>query len=109
MGVGNRLWTDAEVQFLRANAHRLKAKDIGVALGRTGRSVSGKSRLLGLDAVKRGKYNWSCTISDEDIELCRQLHDEGIAQNVIADKMEISIQHVNHVVNYRSRLTQTTP
>ncbi len=103
MGVGNRLWTEAEMQFLRANAHRLKAKDIGVVLGRTERSVSGKSRLMGLDAIKRGKYNWNCTISDEDVELCRQLAESGMAQNLIAEKMEISIPHVNHIVNFNAR------
>lgn len=100
-------WTDEQVHFLKANAYRLKAKEIGAAIGRTEGAVHRKARAMGISMLKVGKYNWNCTISDEDIELCRQLHDEGVPQNEIAEKMEISIQHVCNVVNYRARTTQT--
>jgi hypothetical protein len=43
--------------------------------------------------------------SDHEVELCRQLSDEGLTPSVIADKMEFSVSHVNAIIHYRSRTT----
>jgi|GEM_PF-2156284 len=41
--------------------------------------------------------------SDHEVELCRQLYDEGLTPSQIADKMELSRSHVSKIVYYHSR------
>lgn len=41
--------------------------------------------------------------TDHEVELCRQLYDEGLTPSQIAEKMELSRSHVSGIVYYYSR------
>ena len=95
-------WTTKEIRFLRKSAGVLTLGEVAAELNRTYASVKLKAAALGLDYKRYGERN--CTrYSGEDVELCRQLHDEGLSRSEIAEKMEVPYQRVCEWVSMRSR------
>lgn len=75
------------------------AKELGVPKSR----VVGAAERYKIRFQKRGEKHHAATYSDRDIELCRELHDEGLSLNEISEKMEIDYFHLWKVINGESR------
>lgn len=82
-------WASAELQILRSCAGTMSATQIAEKLGRTLDSVKGKASLLGLSLLCIDERHHHAIYSDHDVSLCVALHEEGLSQAVIAEKMEI--------------------
>jgi hypothetical protein len=82
----------------------MNATQIAEKLGRTLDSVKGKASLLGLSLLCIGERHHHAIYSDHDVSLCVALHEEGLSQAVIAEKMEIPAHSV-HAFIHGKRLT----
>ncbi|SJN18585.1 hypothetical protein FM109_01935 [Vibrio casei] len=58
---------------------------------------------LGLAGYKVGENHPDNKVNDDDVELCRQLYDEGLRISVIAHKMELSDSYVSHICHFKRR------
>lgn len=50
-----------------------------------------------------GEHHHRAKLSDADVELIRNLRDEGLTQCEIAEKFEISKAMVSYIVNFQRR------
>jgi len=99
-----RYWTDEEKKFIRKNAPLMTITEVAEKLGRTRPSVFNYASQNGIRFIKRGESHWRVTVSDEDVELCRQLHDAGLTIREIAEKMEIPATSVSGYTGYLTRI-----
>ncbi|HAV1572252.1 TPA: hypothetical protein JG843_001714 [Vibrio parahaemolyticus] len=102
-------FTREEDKYVKSNYGLLPVFHIAAHLGLKEYQIYNRANLLGLSSERRymNQNHHFSSISDEDVELIRQLHDEGLPQNLIAEKMEIGLNSVHSVVNYYSRLNLT--
>lgn len=98
-------WEKQEIDFLKSNAGKMAVTEIAKQLGRSLQSVYGKASYMGLPLLCIGEYCTSAIYSDEDVLLCRELRNEGMSIKIIAEKMEMSLAAVEHVI-YGTRKTQ---
>lgn len=53
---------------------------------------------------RRGDDHHQAKLTDHDVELIRQLHEEGgLTHRELAEKFDCSRQNISAIVNYRSR------
>lgn len=101
-------WKKSEIDFLCNNVRALCYRKIADSLGRTTRGVREKARELKINHGQIGEANRNVKYSDNDVDLCRALHEEGIKPRIIARKMEMPIKAVYAIVYFRVR-KQPTP
>ena len=70
-------WTELEDEHLRKVIGTQTAESIGKTLGRTGKSVSERIRILGLDGTLKGEAKVTAKLTEKDVEICRILNDYG--------------------------------
>lgn len=92
-----------EDDFIRSNYVLIPLASIAQSLSRHPNSVTARARILGLPKGYLGEHHHASTISDNDVELVRQLHDEGLPITVISEKMEISYDYCLDLISYKSR------
>lgn len=97
-----RAFTSTDDHFIRLHVGVLTCRQIADKLGRTPNAIKHRIRRLGLSKTYVPKVH--VVYQDDDVELCRQLHEAGLPIIEIADKMEISRQMVSDYVNYRARI-----
>lgn len=88
--------------FIRRHVGVLSCQDIANRLGRTKNSVKHRIKRLGLSKMFVPKA--SVVHGDDDVELCRQLHEAGLKISEISDKMEIPYSTVSCYVRYQARV-----
>lgn len=98
-----RPFTDAELQILRQHAASHTGQQLADMLGRTKDSVYMKAVREGISMKKAGINHYRLKYPEDEVELCRQLHEEGLTVAVIADKMEMPRNYVSQLVNFRKR------
>ncbi|ASM34120.1 hypothetical protein BVG84_09980 [Serratia marcescens] len=99
-----RNYADWEIKFMKDNRQKLTQKEIARHLGRTEASVSTAMLRRGINPGKpRGEHHQFAKHSDDDVELCRALADEGLFVSEIARKMELDHSTVWRWVNFESR------
>lgn len=103
-------WSEEETKFLIKNSHRMTAKEIAAAIDRSEVSVWSKARYLkktgrNIQLQKSGTNHHLTTHTNDDVELCRALNDNGLTYRTIAKKMEIPLGTVQEWCSYRSRLS----
>ncbi|NOF88419.1 hypothetical protein [Vibrio cholerae] len=96
-------WSEAENLFLAKHAQDMSSDEIAEKLGRTKQAVNSKAENLGISMRKHGEKHHLAKVSNHDVELCRQLHDEGVKPCEIAEKMELGYTYVQWILNYRIR------
>lgn len=100
-----RPYTEAEDQFIIENRHLLNLHQVGSILGRSAESISYRAnQKLGISYVKIGEESPVCKLTNEDIELIRQLADLGLPYPEIAEKFEINRSTVSGICNFYQRL-----
>lgn len=97
-------WVRAEIMIIRQCAGTMTVDNIGRLIGRTGAAVRTKARELRIKMYLRGDYHQSAKYHQEDIELARKLHCEGVSRREIAEKMEMPIGVVNQYVYFERRV-----
>lgn len=103
-------WSAIELRKLKSQAGELSASEIAYMLDRTLDSVKGKGKgkgkasLMGISLLCIGELHHASKYSDHDVSLCCALHDEGVSQATIAEKMEIPAHSV-HAFIHGKRLT----
>lgn len=55
------------------------------------------------ETSKRGQLHWRAKLSNQEIELIRQLHDGGMGVTAIAKKFSVHKSHISRVTRYRVR------
>lgn len=67
-------------------------------------------RLVGVNerGLRVGQDHHRAKLTDRDVELIRQLHEDGMSYRVIAEKFEVSKMLVCYVCTYRRRATVPT-
>lgn len=59
--------------------------------------------------VRVGEDHQRATLTDHDVELMRQLHEQdGIGYKRLAKMFEVSVRNVRDIVNYKRRVTAPT-
>lgn len=99
-------WTREEIVFIKTSAGELSAASVAEKLCRSIDSVKGKARGLGVSLRLIGEKSPVAIYSDNDVNLCCALHEEGLPGALIADKMEIPRHSVYAFINGK-RLTQS--
>lgn len=93
-----------ELAYIRENAQRLTYKQMAEHLGRTESGVRSIALARGIGAgTPRGEHNLNTKASDHEVELARQLHDEGMSRREIAEKMEVNQSTVNRWISFTLR------
>lgn len=99
----HRRWSYEEEKYLRENHQRLTIRQMAQHLGRSYDSTACKCYAMNLDCRLYANKNHHTVYSFEDVELCRDLFDEGLTIRQISEKMEVPYQRVCEWVNMRSR------
>lgn len=60
--------------------------------------------MTGPDAENYARH-WQQKLTDHDVELIRALRDEGLSLQEIADKFEVTKQHVSRIVAFSARIS----
>lgn len=94
-------WSEQEKQFVIKNAPFMTKVQMAKVLNRTEISIQSFCQYHKIRLAKTGQYHHSSRISDEDVEMCRKLHEEGVPVRDIAEKMEINRHLVHSIVYYR--------
>ena len=105
-----RAWTVYEDRVLFRLAEIKTAKELGELLNRTEAAVFSHLQYLrkkGFEVylMKFGFNNHSTKHDAHTVELCRQLHDEGLPPRVIAEKLELREATVEDWCYYKCRRT----
>ena len=53
--------------------------------------------------LRSGQMHWRAKLTDREVELMRQLHDDGMRVTEIAIKFGVSKSHVSRITRYLSR------
>ena len=56
-----------------------------------------------LSGILQGQTHWRAKLTDREVELMRQLHEDGMRVTEIAAKFDISKSHVSRITRYLSR------
>lgn len=100
-------YTKSEDAYIRRFYGFKSSLEISNHLKRDPKSVMARAFKLGLKGRYLGGNHWSSVHSDHDIELMRQLHDDGLSMAEISRKMEINYSYLKSVLNYKNRTVLT--
>ncbi|MFV8407253.1 helix-turn-helix domain-containing protein [Vibrio harveyi] len=100
-------FTHPEVSYIRRYYGVKTVESIAIHLGRTPKSIMAKAFSLGLGGRYFGSNHHFSKLSDHDVDLIRELHDEGLSIHSIARKMEVHPRAISNIVKYRCRLGLT--
>lgn len=99
-------YSKSDLKFMRDNQKTLTLAEIAHHSGRSKDAVRHAMLLRGWGIGRcTGEKHPMCKYPDSDVELCRALHDDGMAIPLIAEKMEVPYQTVRSWVHFESRKT----
>lgn len=96
-------FTRSEESYIRRYYGIKSVCSIAAYLRRDPSSIMSKASKLGLGRRYFGSNHHCSKLSDHEVELVRQLYDEGLSINAIAHKMEVQWRAIDQIVNYRCR------
>lgn len=98
----NKPFSPYEKDYVRKHHKSKSYKQIAEDLGRSHDAIRRLGVKLGFHH-RHGESHRLSKFSDSDVELIRQMHEEGFSIIDISLKMEVSYGHVSDIVNYNSR------
>lgn len=107
--VDNKSWEKShyskkEDRFIIANQDKMSFAEVAQVLGRSRDSVKVRAGKLGVSFRKIAETAPTVKLSNEDIELIRELAEAGLNFCEIARKFEVDNSHVRNVCQFHSRL-----
>jgi len=102
--IPKRPWSKQEIEQLRQLAGTKSANDIAEIMQRSVASVKGQAVKMEVSLRCFGEANFKAKHSNHDVELWRQLYEEGLTVPQIAEKFEASQGTIRDVVSFRTRL-----
>jgi transcriptional regulator len=68
------------------------------------------TRVVGINelGLRVGEDHQRATLTDHDVELMRQLREEGLGYKRLAKMFDTSVRNVRDIVNYKRRVTTPT-
>lgn len=96
-------WTLSDERFIQRNAGVISGVEIAKQLDRKVEHVYRKAYLMGVSLCVLGENSHAAIYPDHEIELCRQLAEEGLKAPTIAKKMEMSRSFVHQVIKHERR------
>ncbi|UMT25463.1 DNA-binding protein [Escherichia coli] len=90
--------------IIRQCAGTMQVKNIGKLIGRTEAAVRTKARDSGISLMLRGDFHQSAKYPQRDIELARQMHEQGVSRREIARKFGMPLRTVNNYVYFDRRV-----
>ena len=97
-------YTSNDYKIVKSLAGKKPVDEIGKIIGVSGKCIYEKYRKMGISFTLFNEYHPQCKYSSKDVELIRQLHDEGISVCEIARKFEIPHQTVSDYIRFASRI-----
>lgn len=97
-------WVRAEIMIIRQCAGTMTVENIGRLIGRTGAAVRTKACEQGIKLYLRGDHHQSARYRQHDVELARELHQEGVSRRDIAEKLEMPLSAINQYVYFERRV-----
>ena len=96
-------YTQQEIRFLKENAGQVSGPAIAKQLKRGIGSIRYKARHLDISLRLYGDRHHKCKISDHEVELIRQLADQGMSYQNIAKKFETTKDYVYQLIVFKKR------
>lgn len=93
-----------EIHYLCRFAGILSTDEIAKKLNRNKKSIITKAAKLKISLRLYGEKHHSAKLTAKDIELIRELKNEGISHAEIARKFDVSDGHISRIVYYHTRL-----
>lgn len=102
-------WTEQEDRILISNANRLSAKQLAKMMTRTTGAIYQRAHVLRsngytVSMAKTDESSHLTSHSDDLVELCRQLDDEGLGKKDIAEKLGVPYSTVTCWCRYDKRV-----
>ena len=97
-------YTEKDNAIVKQHAGKKTIDEIGALVGVSGHAMYEKYSKMGISFSLFNEHHSQCKYSSKDVELIRQLHEEGISVTEIAKKFELPHQTVSDYVNYKSRI-----
>ena len=97
-------YTPQEDAFIIACQDTMSFAQVGSVLGRSRDSVKVRAGKLGVSYVKIAETSPTYKLSNEDVELMRQLAESGMNYCEIARKFDVDSSHARKVCTFESRL-----
>ncbi|MFW7525319.1 hypothetical protein ACODM8_14450 [Vibrio ostreicida] len=101
-------FTEKEDHYIRANALKLTQLQVANNLGRTRSSIARRAILLGVRFIKASDDSPKTKYPQEDIELIRDLRDEGLTYTEIGWKFDIHKAYIRQLCIFEARLYDST-
>lgn len=92
-------WTREENKILIEMAGNYPVKEIAAKLDRSEQAVRSHACTMMIKTQLYGHRHHKSKTSEEDERFINALHNEGLAVNVIAEKLELSYHRVYNIVN----------
>lgn len=101
-------YSNAEDEYIFANAKKLTQLQVAKNLGRSRNSIARRAVCLDVRFIKAGADSPKAKYSNEDIELIRELNDEGLTYTEIAIKFEIGKSYIREICLFEKRLYESS-
>ncbi|MGC9535193.1 DNA-binding protein [Vibrio splendidus] len=102
----NSHYTREEDNYIFAMQDKMSLLQVSQVLGRSRSSVKVRASKLGISYQKISETSPVVKLSNEDIEMIRELEELGLNYCEIADKFEVDSSYVRRVCLFESRLYQ---
>ena len=96
-------YTQQEIRFLKENAGQISGPAIAKQLNRGIGSIRHKARHLNISLRLYGDRHHQCKILDHEVELIRQLADQGMSYQDIAEKFETTKDYIYQLAVFKKR------
>lgn len=100
----NNHYSKKEDQFIIANQDLMSFAEVGIVLGRSRDSVKERAGKLGVSYRKIAEDSPVAKLSNDDVELIRQLSEAGLNYTEISNKFEVDCSHVRKICTFEARL-----
>ncbi|EED4921312.1 DNA-binding protein [Salmonella enterica subsp. arizonae] len=98
-------WKRAEILIVRQCAGKMKVANIGQLIGRTDGAVRAKARELHISLRLRGDHHQSVKYPGRVVEMARELRQEGMKRQDIAQMLGMPVGTVNLYVYFDRRVS----
>ncbi len=98
------IYTNNDLKIVKELAGKKTLAEISDVIGVSPNCIYQKYSKMGISFTRFNENHHNCKYSSHDVELIRQLHDEGLTVSDISKKFEICHQTISDYTRYKSRI-----